>query len=109
MDWIKNLKPGDRVAVEWSTIGGVSYKIKTVKKLTPGGKVRLESGELFDTRGSLVGEKFSWGRTTSIVPYDQIVKDHLKKRRALSTINETNFEKLELQKLENIIKIIEGE
>lgn len=109
MDWIKNLKPGDKVAVKWSTIHGESYSVKAVKKITPGGKVRLEDGKLFNANGSRVGEKFDWGNSTSIVPYDQKVKDHFKVNRALSVINETDFKKLGLAKLEKIIEIIEGE
>ena len=108
-DWIKSLKPGDKVAVESSTIHGKSYSIKTVKNTTKGGKARLENGELYNLNGSLVGEKFSWGNSTRIVQYDQMVKDHFRKVKAVRVINDTNFSKLEISKLARIVDIIEGE
>lgn len=108
-EWITSLKPGDKVAVERNTIHGKSYSIKDVKKITPGGKVRLENEKLCNSDGSVVGGKIDRGNSTKIVPYDQKVKEHFRKNRVLHAISETNFQKLELGKLEAILKIIEGE
>ena len=52
-EWLSNLKEGDKVANEHynSWRGGSYYKIYTVKKITPTGKIRLDDGILLNSNG----------------------------------------------------------
>jgi len=96
--WIKSLKPGDKVAVKNQNAWGIEYSMHEVKKIIPKGKILLENNSLYDP-----------DYYPCIVPYDKEVKDFFKRRVALNSVVKINFSKLELSKLEAILKIIEGE
>ncbi len=107
-DWIKELKPGDKVALrELHNFGGLTvYKIGTVKRITAGGKVRLENGMLCDNIGYVNHESFATP-TYSIVPLTDEIREVIYRKRIVSKVKSIEFSVLKLGQLERILKIIE--
>lgn len=55
-EWLKNLKVGDEVAVdESSQWHGKRYVIRTVKNITPTGRIRLSDGTQYKSDGYKIG------------------------------------------------------
>lgn len=106
-EWLKGLKEGDEVAYDTVRYGGErNYVIKTVKKITPTGKIRLDDGTLFDENGEHRSGS-GWYRTYyRLVPLDQDVKDSIRRNQLLYELGNVDFKKFPLDKLEEIMKII---
>lgn len=104
MDWIKNLKPGDKVAIKQNYFGETLYHIETVRNITKAGKVRLEDNTLYDRAGRGHHEL---GQSWDIVQITDSVLLSRKKRGLVNRLRKTDFSKVGLSKLERILKIIE--
>ena len=46
-EWIKDLKEGDKIYTYGGGFGGNHYTLRTVKKITPKGHVRLDDDDLY--------------------------------------------------------------
>ena len=104
-NWIKSLKEGDKVAVRVNNYGqGGYYIIKTIKRITPTRKIRLDNNELYDSNGYKSGSEYSIG--TWIRPVTDKVMRNIKHRELLYKVSNFDFKMLTLEKLEKIIEII---
>ena len=104
-NWINSLKEGDKVAVRINNYGqGEYYVIKTIKRITPTGKIRLDDNELYNSNGYKSGDEYSNG--TWIIPVTDKIMRNIKRRRLLYKVSNFDFKMLTLEKLENIIEII---
>lgn len=106
-EWVKSLKEGDKVAYNTIQHGSKrQYKILTVKKITPTGKIRLSDDTLFDEKGNYRSDT-GWYRTFyHLEPVTKEIIDHMRKAKILYDLSNTKFDNLALDKLEEIIKII---
>ena len=60
MGWLKDLKPGDEIAVDNSNHWRRnSYEIRKVAKITPSGRIKLDDGRQFQPDGKEIGEAYS--------------------------------------------------
>lgn len=59
MNWIRELKPGDRVIIKTVRFCSVSYKLRKVEKITPKGYIKID-GILFCADGMSRGNHSSF-------------------------------------------------
>ncbi|ATO48545.1 hypothetical protein P4V86_03275 [Brevibacillus laterosporus] len=107
-EWVKSLKEGDKVAY-YNTIQHGSerrYKILTVKKITSKGKIRLSDDTLFDEKGDYRSGTGWYRNFYRLEPVTKEIIDHIRRTKILYDLNNTKFDSLTLDKLEEIIKII---
>ena len=116
-EWISKLKEGDKVANEHynSWRGGSYYKIYTVKKITPTGKIRLDDGILLNQNGKYYNRD-AWGGedyniepvTDEILEAIRIRKLKIKLNDKISKIfNDYNLMGMSVDDLETINNILE--
>lgn len=88
MAWIKELKIGDKIAVDISsTWMRNNYKICTVEKITPTGRIKLSDGSQYQPDGKQIGTSYSY-------PLRQItpaILDIIKRRQLISKIDIDKF------------------
>ena len=61
MEWVKDLKPGDEVAVDKSGVyTRNSYQITKVEKITPTGRIKLYDGSQYYPNGRELGQSYSY-------------------------------------------------
>lgn len=107
-NWLKTLKVGDKVAHLHRVYGQTDYSIGRIEKITPTRQIKLEgyatkfkNGEMIDTS--------VWKTTTNkIVPIDDKVKESIERTRLTRFLKNVEFDKLNLQQLRDIRKIVEG-
>ncbi len=104
-DWIKELKPGDKVAVESHYYSTVSYRIATVKKITPTGKVRLEGDTTLYTSSGRGDHDIVI--TSDIVQITDEIRMEIYRRNLLSKVKNIEFSVLKIEQLKQILKIVE--
>jgi hypothetical protein len=102
-EWIKTLKCGDKVVIVAYRFGHDCYSIHTVKNVTKTGKIKLTGGNLFDTCGY---RRIDAWFSENIIPYDEKMKEYFRKNKICNELAKFKFVDLELEKLEQIYKII---
>jgi hypothetical protein len=56
MEWLKSVKVGDEIVVDYSGIWHHNdYKIHKVEKITPTGRIRLDNGDQYAADGTKIG------------------------------------------------------
>lgn len=102
-DWLKELKVGDPVYIYTSGTIGDSYRLTTVKKITPKGAIRVENGDLYKNGTYSVSGSWTWYYLKQWSPE---LQKELYDKKILSTkrykIRETDWYKVSS---ENINKI----
>jgi hypothetical protein len=93
--WIKELKKGDKLYYKnrWSAIN-----IVVVDKITPTGKIRLENGNLTDSKGYLKSGSV-WDGGNWLKPISQEILDEIKQRNIAGKLKNFDFSKLDLNTL----------
>jgi hypothetical protein len=108
--WIQNLKAGHIVAVATYRNGYTHMVTKTVKKVTPGGKVRLENDMLFDIEGREVNGD-AWATHAylkTIAEFEEWKEENAArhhKKDLISQIEKLSLKGMSVEQLENILKI----
>lgn len=95
-EWISNLKEGDKVANEHynSWRGGSYYKIYTVKKITPTGKIRLDNGVLLNQNGKYYNrDVWGSGEDYNIEPVTDEILNSIKTRKIKNKLS-SNIESI---------------
>ena len=106
-EWLKSLKEGDLVADK--RYNGY-YSIFKIKKITPKGYIRLETGHLLKENGEYY--KFEDWSSTSIYiePLTEEIKNSIAIRKEIislmKNIENIDFGKLNIDKLRKIVQII---
>lgn len=106
-EWLKSLKEGDLVADK--RYNGY-YSIFKIKKITPKGSIRLETGHLLNENGEYY--KFEGWSSTNIYiePLTEEIKNSIAIRKEIidiiNKIKNIDFRKLDLDKLRKIAQII---
>ena len=106
-NWLNCLKVGDKVAYYRSHYGDVDYSIVKIEKITPTRQIKLDgymtkfkNGEMIDTS--------AWKTSTNkIVPITDEVREYIERTRLSAFIKKVDFDKLGLQQLREINKIIQ--
>ena len=82
-EWLSNLKAEDKVANEHynSWRGGSYYKIYTVKKITPTGKIRLDDGILLNQNGKYYNRDVWGGEDYNIEPVTDEILEAIRIRK----------------------------
>lgn len=81
-EWLANLKSGDRAATHHRLVG---YRLYTVDRRTPSGRIIMASGEQFDKNGREIGgDKWNTNHLKEVTP--EVLAD-IKHRRLVSTVN----------------------
>ncbi|KOY65496.1 hypothetical protein [Clostridium sporogenes] len=104
-DWLKDLKPGDEVAVECGGFGYRDYCIKKIDKISPTGRITI-GGAVFNHKGREMGIKDSWTRANELVPVSQEIKDYIRRKKLYAKIKNISWEEVSLVNLEEIAKIL---
>jgi hypothetical protein len=79
-DWLKSVKAGDQVAIEYGSYGHASYTICTVVRVTPKhGHIVLDNGKKFDSRAFGYEVGASGYNRCHIVAYDDKVKANIER------------------------------
>ena len=104
-DWLKSLKPGNKVAVETITGGHVFRK---VVRLTKTQIVLDNSQRFYMSSGIIVGGSFY--RRIRILPITAEIKEEIGRHALIHRIiNKTNLYDVSIESLRKILSIIEDE
>ena len=103
-EWLKSLKPGDKVAIE--TING-GYVFRTVVRLTKTQIVLDNSQKFYISSGLSVGGSFY--HKTSIIPITAEMKETLEKYRLIKIIKKYDLSLLNTSSLMEILFIMRNE
>jgi hypothetical protein len=106
LEWFKTLKIGDTVCYDTGYNENHEYYITSVLKITPTGKVKTSDGMTFDSTNSTSVSAY---RYCSLQPVNEEILEYIKKKELLLRISEVNFNKLNLNQIEQIIAIINKE
>jgi hypothetical protein len=105
--WLKELKVGDEIAISYDKYGRSNYRIEKVEKISPTGRITSDS-TVYDSDGREMGKHGSWDVPERLVPVTQEIRNGIRKRVLIAKLNNINLETIELEKLESIVKILEG-
>ena len=103
-DWLKSLKPGDKVAIETITAG---YVFRKVARLTKTQIVLDNSQKFYISSGLIVGGSFY--HKTSIIPITAEIKETLEKYRLIKIIKKYDLTLLNTSSLMEILFIMRNE
>ena len=103
-DWLKSLKPGDKVAIETITGGHV---LRKVARLTKTQIVLDNSQKFYISSGLIVGGSFY--HKTSIIPITAEMKETLEKYRLIKIIKKYDLTLLNTSSLMEILFIMRNE
>ena len=103
-DWLKSLKPGDKVAIETITAG---YVFRKVARLTKTQIVLDNSQKFYISSGLIVGGSFY--HKTSIIPITAEMKETLEKYRLIKIIKKYDLTLLNTSSLMEILFIMRNE
>lgn len=105
-EWIKELKEGDKVYSHGGRLGNRQYSLRTVKKITPKGHVRLDDDDLYRNGYHSID---SWGGYY-LKQYTPELEQRLAQARHVSkmqyTINNMDMRKISTDKLQRIWDIL---
>ena len=104
-DWLKSLKPGDKVAIETITGGHV---LRKVARLTKTQIVLDNSQKFYISSGMLIGG-WSHYRSTSIIPVTAEIKEVMERSTLIYNIRKSIINGLSTESLRQILSIIESE
>ena len=102
-DWLKSLKPGDKVAIETITGG---YVLRKVSRLTKTQIVLDNLQKFYISSGQLVGG--SYYRSTSIIPVTAEMKEKVERSALIYRIKKSDIRALKTSALIEILSIIES-
>ncbi len=109
-DWLKDLKPGHKVAYDSGTYGRIKYNIVTVEKITPSGIIKTSDGNSWTKEGRQKGIKASsWETPHHLKPLTQEIRNIVEKETAVQYLSKMDFKKLPLDALRHIVGVIEME
>ena len=103
-DWLKSLKPGDKVAIETITGGHV---LRKVARLTKTQIVLDNSQKFYISSGLLVGG--SHYRSTRIIPVTAEIKEIMERSTLIYNIRKSHLYDISTESLRQILSIIESE
>jgi len=103
-DWLKSLKPGDKVAIETITGG---YVLREVARLTKTQIVLDNCQKFYISSGQLVGG--SHYRSTSIIPVTAEIKQTIERSILIYNIRKSHLYDISTESLRQILSIIESE
>ena len=104
-DWLKSLKPGDKVAIETITGGHV---LRKVARLTKTQIVLDNSQKFYISSGMLIGG-WSHYRSTSIIPVTAEIKETIERSILIYNIKKSHLYDISTESLRQILSIIESE
>lgn len=104
--WLRELKVGDEVAIECGNYGYRDYYIKNIDKISPTGRITIKS-TVYDHTGREMGKAGTWSKKNSLEPITQDIKDFVRRKELLEKVTKTKWDKISLEKLENIAKTLE--
>jgi len=104
--WLREVKVGDKIAVEYGQYGTGNYRIDKVDKITPTGRIVIEN-RTYDPEGQEMGKSNSYSRSYKLYPITQKVIDFIRTEKLLYEIKNTNWNTLNLEQLEAISKILQ--
>ena len=89
VSWLKDLKPGDEVAIDNSGIWHRNYYvISKVTKITPTGRIKLENGRQFFKNGMEIGGSSYFSPLRQITPE---IREFIKRRELLGKLKFEKF------------------
>jgi len=103
-DWLKSLKPGDKVAIETITGG---YVLRKVARLTKTQIVLDNLQKFYISSGLIVGG--SSYRSTSIIPVTAEIKEVMERSILIYNIRKSHLYDISTESLRQILSIIESE
>ena len=103
-DWLKSLKPGDKVAIETITGGHV---LRKVARLTKTQIVLDNSQKFYISSGLIVGG--SHYRSTRIIPVTAEIKEVMERSTLIYNIRKSHLYDISTESLRQILSIIESE
>ena len=105
--WLDSLKVGDNVVFYRSHYGTVDYSIVKIERITPTRQIKLEGYDTKFKNGEMIDTSVWQTTTKKIVPITDEVREFIEKERLVPFINKTELDKLSVQKLRDIKKIID--
>ncbi len=105
IDWLKSLKPGDKVAVETITGGYVFRKIARLTKT----QIVLDNCQKFYISSGLIVGGSAFFRRTRIMPVDAEIKEAIEKSTLIHKISKSHLHSISIETLREILSIIESE
>jgi len=102
-EWLENLKVGDKVAIEFYNMGKTWYRISAVEKITETGRIKVKDIDRHFIDGQITRD---CGVHTTLVQITDDILLNIEKRKIIVKINKLDFEKLPIEKLRQINKII---
>ena len=103
-DWLKSLKPGDKVVIETITGG---YVLRKVDRITKTQIVLDNCQKFYISSGIIVGGYFY--HKTSIIPVTAEIKEIVEKSTLIYRIKKSDINGLSIESLKNILSIIDNE
>lgn len=103
-DWLKSLKPGDKVAIDTITGG---YVLRKVARLTKTQIVLDNLQKFYISNGYLVEGSFY--HKTSIIPVTAEIKETIEISTLIYKIKKSNLYDISVESLRQILSIIESE
>ena len=108
-DWIKNLKPGDRVAVTIGHFHGSEGQIYPVVNTTPSGRITVQIGAskvVFNPNGRERGDSRGW-RVAQLTPeLEAAIREREERSRLLRTLESTRWRDLPLETLRAVAALL---
>jgi hypothetical protein len=106
IDWLKSLKPGDKVVIETITGGYVARKIARLTKT----QIVLDNCQKFYISSGLLVGGSAFGRT-SIMPVVATaeIKEDIEKSTLIHKISKSYLHSISIDSLRQILSIIESE
>lgn len=107
-EWLKNLKVGDKVAIDrgrgtWSS----RYEVGTVTKITPTGQVQINNKEP-KFRNGYVSSGNKWDLGVSIHELTDEIKEQIFRDKMTAKLENMKFKELSTEQLREIQKILEN-
>lgn len=105
-EWLDNLQVGDEVAVLYPGYRSDSYGISKIQKITPKRRFTLENQLVFTPDGEEYRKRTAWDMKKQLVPVTDTILESIEFRTLVSTFSDIVPEKLILEQLRAIHKII---
>ena len=98
MEWLKNVKAGDKIAVDLSSRWNSGYMIHKVEKITPTDRIKLDDGTQYQADGKKIGESYCYPLRQITPEILELIKrrELMHKIKADRLIGMLNSERLEI-------------
>lgn len=103
--WLRELKIGDEVAINCGNYGYSDYKISTIEKITPTGRI-VVGKSTFDHTGYTIG---GYGGRDNLEQITDDIINFIKRKSLYNKLKNVQWNKLTLEKMESVAKILELE